>query len=178
MVSHCCSAHRCGSIACATCTWRYSLVVARRILCSEHRSLHVVTIACAASLPGGVRRWRKSVHNVVAHQRRQCRWWRTFGIWAWCDGTGARGVVSLGSVTTTEFTIALRRHGALLARPIEVENIRAEVYAAAMSISSASAPRGAGRYQPFKIAIGPVATPVFPTSSNITRDVQPTAILL
>lgn len=122
-----------------------------------------MTITSAASTPADFRLWRKSVHNAVAYQRRRSRWWRTFGIWAWCDRRGARGVISLGSITPTEFGVALRRYGETQLRPIEAENIRTEVYAAAMSLSAASGPRGDGRYQPFKIAIEPVTVAALST---------------
>lgn len=94
---------------------------------------------------------------MVAHQRRRSAWWRSTGFWGWWDGLDLRGIVSLGSVTATEFMIGLRRHGDVCLGPIEIENIRTEVYAAVMSISVGPGPQGTGRYQPFKIAIEPVA---------------------
>lgn len=175
MVRRCCSAHRCCSIACATCAWRYSLPVTRRILSSEPRSLHALAIAGAASSPAEFRYWRKAVRNALAYQRRRSRWWRSVGIWAWWDGLDLRGIVSLGSITTPEFMVTLQRHGEVHMRPIAIETVRAEVYAAAMSISAASFPKEPGRYQPFKIAIEPVtaAQRTVPTTGNILVEPLP-----
>uniref|UniRef100_A0A9E8CMD4 Uncharacterized protein n=1 Tax=Bosea sp. NBC_00436 TaxID=2969620 RepID=A0A9E8CMD4_9HYPH len=130
--------------------------MARRILACEPRSLHAATITCAASSPAEFRRWRRSLHNLIAYQRRRSSWWRSTGFWGWWDGTGLRGIVSLGSITSTEFISALRRHGEIHLRPIEIENIRTEVYAAAMSVSVAPGVKETGRYQPLKIAVEPV----------------------
>lgn len=52
--------------------------------------------------------------------------------------------------------LALRRHGELRLRPIEIENIRTEIYTAAMSISTALAGKQSRRYQALKIAVEPV----------------------
>lgn len=157
MPSHCCSAHRCSSISCATCAWRYSLRVSRRTLAYEPRQLHAVTIDCAADDHAEFRRWRRALHNLINYRRRQSRWWQSVGAWGWSDGNRLHGVVELGAITTTEFMVALRRLGEVRLRPIEVEHVRAEVYAAAMSISAGPGIGAAGRYQSFKIAIGPLA---------------------
>lgn len=154
----CCSAYRCSSIECASCGWRYSLSVARRILHYEPRSLHSTTITCAASSPAEFRRWRRAVHNAATYQRRHSRWWRSVGLWGWWSGVGLHGLVELGTITATEFISALQRQGAILLRPIAIETIRTEVYRAARSASRRS--DAAGRYQPVKIAIEPVSRAV------------------
>lgn len=94
------------------------------------------------------------------------------------DGDCLRGVAELGSITPTEFMIALRRHGEVRLRPIQVDCVRAEVYAAAMSISAVPGIGAAGRYQSFKIAIGPFA--VVGRSTPIISDmcVEPMAVML
>lgn len=152
----CCSANRCCLIDCASCTWRYSLAVARHILACEPRSLHAATILCAASSPAEFRKWRKAGHNAVAYQRRRSRWWRSVGLWAWWSGTSLHGIVELGSITAIEFVSALQRQGAVHLLPIATNTVRAEVYAAAMSVPASIRADGTGRYQPFKIAIEPV----------------------
>lgn len=177
MSRSCCSAHRCSSITCEACCWRYSLVVTRRIVARELNRLHVVTIAGAASSPHEFGRWRKSVHNSVAYRRCQSRWWRSLGIWGWWNGTNLRGVVSLGSVTTTEFMVALRRHGQVHLRPIEIENIRTEVYAAAMLISAVAGIDAAGRYQSRKIAVEPVTVAARTVLTIDTPLVEPLPII-
>ncbi|KQU49933.1 hypothetical protein ASG72_18125 [Bosea sp. Leaf344] len=99
---------------------------------------------------------RKSIHNAFCYRRRQCRWWSRVGIWGWWNGIGLRGLVELGSITATEFVSALQRQGAFRLLPIATETVRAEVYAAAMSVPASIRADGTGRYQPFKIAIEPV----------------------
>lgn len=128
----------------------------RRILTCEPHGLHAMTIAGPASSPADFQYWRKAAHNALAYQRRRSRRWLQTGLWGWWDGLDLRGIVSLGSVTTPEFMVTLHRHGEVHMRPIAIETVRAEVYAAAMSISAASFPKEPGRYQPFKIAIEPV----------------------
>lgn len=115
-----------------------------------------MTIAGAASTPADFRYWRKSVHNTIAYRRRRSRWWRSVGIWAWWSGADLCGIIELGSITSTEFVSALRRHGEVRLRPVDIENARTEVYAAAMSVSALAGMGAAGRYQSLKIAIEPV----------------------
>lgn len=88
-----------------------------------------------------------------------------------------RGVAELGSITTTEFMLALRRHGEVCLRPIGVEQVRVEVYAAAMSILAFPGIGATGRYQPFKLAIGPLA--VIGRSTPIISDmfVEPLPVM-
>lgn len=152
----CCSGYRCSSIDCASCAWRYSRSVARRILAYDPRSLHAVTIGLSASGPLEFLHERKSLHNLFGYRRRQSRWWRTTGLWGWWNGIGLHGLVELGSITGTEFVSALRHHGDVRVRPIAIETVRTEVYRAAQSTSPSRRSDAAGRYQPWKIAIEPV----------------------
>lgn len=92
----------------------------------------------------------------MAYQRRRSRWWRCVGLWAWWTGTRLQGIVELGSITAIEFVSALERQGAVHLLPIATGTVRAEVYAAAMSVPASIRADGTGRYQPFKIAIVPV----------------------
>lgn len=172
----CCSDYRCCSIACATCTWRYSLSVTRRIIAYEPRSLHTVMIAGAASSPVEFRNRRKSVHNSIAYRRRQSRWWRSFGLWLWSNRGQLTGLVELDSVTAEEFSRVVQRHGAVSVRPIDINTIRIEVYKAALMLTP---PDGTpGRYQPLKIAIEPLRGSIFPISPETQRNIQPMPILL
>lgn len=178
MLPACRSSSRCASVACEACRWRYSLRIARRIEAHGPRKLLAFEIACSTVDAAEFLRWRTSMHNIVAYRRRQSRWWRSVGIWGWWDGTSLRGIVSLGSITSTEFISALRRHGEIRLRPIGAENIRTEVYAAAMSISAASGPREIGRYQRVKIAIEPVIIAVksMPIDSGMMVEAMPVLV--
>lgn len=71
---------------------------------------------------------------------------------------------------------ALRRHGEVRLRAIAIENIRPEVYAAAMSISVVVPDlQEKGRYQPFKIAIEPVTVAVH--AKSIVGKIEPQPML-
>lgn len=113
----------------------------------------------------------------MAYRRRSSRWWSSVGIWGWWSGTQLRGIVSLGSVTTTEFRHAFRRHGELRLRPIEGKNVRVEVYGAVRSIAATWADQRSARYQSLKIAIEPVAVPVFCAPKVSNGVYEPMAIL-
>jgi hypothetical protein len=161
----CCSGYRCCSIDCASCAWRYSRSVARRILAYEPRSLHAMTIGLSVSGPLEFFHERKSLHNLFGYRRRQSRRWRSTGLWGWWNGIGLHGLIELGSITATEFVSTLRHHGDVHLRPIAIEAVRTEVYRAAQSVSL-SQRDAVGRYQPVKIAIEPVivavsAVPIF-----------------
>jgi hypothetical protein len=117
-----------------------------------------MTMACPISSAREFRERRKSVHNVVAYQRRRCSWWHSVGIWGWHDGAHVHGIVELGSITPSEFTAGLRRLGDVRLRPLDIETVRTEVYEAARSVSTIQQGHAAGRYQPFKIAIKPVTS--------------------
>jgi hypothetical protein len=54
--------------------------------------------------------WRIQMRNAVDHFRRQNMWARDLGIWIWLSQDGqARGILSLGSTTQTEFLSAFER---------------------------------------------------------------------
>ncbi|PZR83209.1 MAG: hypothetical protein DI537_35280 [Stutzerimonas stutzeri] len=94
----------------------------------------------------------------MAYQRRRYRGWRSVGVWGWYGDADFHGIVELGSISTTEFLHTFRRRGAVGLRPIEIENLRTEVYTAACSVSTTPTAVGKGRYQPLKVAIEPVTT--------------------
>jgi hypothetical protein len=110
---------------------------------------------CPAADLSEFQRWRTSIHNAVCYRRRQCRWWRSVGVWGWWDGGLLRGVIELGSITSGEFTHAHQRHGSVRLRPIDIANVRVEVYESARLVARDMI--GAGRYQPVKIAMEPIA---------------------
>ena len=108
--------------------------------------------------PQDIERLRRSAHNAVAYQRRRYRGWRSVGVWGWYNDADFHGIVELGSVTTTELIHTFRRRGEVWLQPVKIEDLRAEVYAAACSVSKASTAGGKGRYQPLKVAIEPLTT--------------------
>lgn len=179
MLASCRADHRCSSIACPTCTWRYALRVSRRVQAIQSRRLYALTIEFPISCPYEFRLWRKSFHNALAYQRRRYSWWRGVGIWAWHTGANTRGIVTLGAISTTEFMLALRRHGEVHLRPMSDEDVRVEVYRAARSIPAALADQRTGRYQSLKIAIAPRTTRKQP-SAPITPDqfIEPLPMIL
>lgn len=158
MPNSCCSAHRCQKVSCQGCAWRYALHVSRRIRACEPQRLHALTVERAIAGPHEIDRLRKSAHNAVAYQRRRYRGWRSVGVWGWYGDADFHGIVELGSISTIEFLHTFRRRGEVRLRPIEIENLRTEVYTAALSASATPAVGGKGRYQPLKVAIEPVAT--------------------
>lgn len=177
MVRRCCSARRCGSIACAGCAWRYSLHISRRIQAVHPRRLHTVAIGRSTYDPSEFRQKRKSIHNSVAYQRRRCSWWNDFGLWLWLTGDRLVGFAEFGSITPEEFECTFQRHGAVSACPIDIPFVRVEVYRAAL-MSSLPIAVEHGRYQALRIAIEPVALPVLPISPDTERVVQPMPVLL
>ncbi|HEV7334662.1 MAG TPA: hypothetical protein VGO06_01740 [Bosea sp. (in: a-proteobacteria)] len=145
----------------------------RRILTYDPRSLHAVTIELSFSGSLEFLDARKSLHNVIAYRRRQSRWWRSVGLWAWWNGSGLHGLVELGSITATEFGSALRHHGDVRLRPSAIETVRTEVYRAAQSVSPPRLSDAAGRYQSVKIAIQPLTMRKLPDPLIYDRMVDP-----
>lgn len=74
-----------------------------------------------------------------------------------------------------EFMRALRRHGDVRLRPLDIENVRTEVYRAARSVLPVQRMDATGRYQPMKIAIEPVtlAMSTIPTIGRAVVEPQP-----
>lgn len=158
MPNSCCSALRCEKVSCPGCAWRYALHVSRRILACEPQRLHALTVERAIAGPHEIDQLRKSAHNAVAYQRGRYRGWRGVGVWGWYGDADFHGIVELGSISTAEFLHTFRRRGEVTLRPIEIENLRTEIYAAALSVSATPIAGGKGRYQPLKVAIEPVTT--------------------
>lgn len=165
-------------ISCPTCTWRYSLHVAREILACEPHRLHAITIERSTPGIGDFRQWRKAVHNAMSNQRRRYRRWRGVGIWGWYDGANMHGLVALDTITATEFRHAFQRHGELRLRPIAKEDVRVEVYGAVRSIPAISIDQRSARYQSIKIAIAPMMTMRQPLATVSSTVIEPMAILV
>ncbi len=177
MPPSCSSARRCSSTSCPGCAWRYSLRVCGRIQARQPRHLHAVTIECSTQGEWEFRAWRKSIHNAVAYQRERSRWWRDFGLWGWHNGSDLHGIVALGSITKAEFMSAFRRHGDVRLRPVDIENVRIEVYAAALTVSDIPAPTWIARYQPIKITIEPLTASAFRTPKASNPVYEPMSVL-
>ena len=150
----CCSGYRCCSIDCASCAWRYSLKITRRIFTLEPRRRYVAEITGVASNACEFRTWRKAAHNALTYRRQQSRSWSSVGFWGWWNGADVLGIAELGSVSAVEFISVFRRRGEFRLLPIDTANIRAQVYAVTRSLSSLPEPKR-GRYQALKIAISP-----------------------
>ncbi|MDX3806788.1 hypothetical protein ACXIUS_29400 [Bosea thiooxidans] len=127
---------------------------------------------------GEFQHWRKSIHNLLAYRRDQCRWWQSFGLWLWSNGNRLNGLVEFGSITNEEFVAAFQRHGMVGLRPIEITDVRVEVYKAVWSIALVEMEAQKGRYQPLKIAIEPVTVAVstMPIVGNIMIEPQPVVL--
>lgn len=120
------------------------------------KQVHVIAIECSADDLDSFRQWRRSLHNVVAYRRNQCRWWHGVGIWGWWNGKDVCGIVGSGPVSITEFKQVVQKHGAVTLKPIAEDELRAEVYRAALAVDEELSDR---RYQSSKIAITPIRRP-------------------
>lgn len=128
-----------------------------RVEALQPRRLMAIAIAYEPSHLADFRAQRKSIHNLISHQRRRSTWWGTVGLWLWRNGELLDGLVELGSVTEDEMATAFRRHGALTLRPIEAAGVRVEIYRAALSPLHLPVGPPSRRYQAVSIAISPVA---------------------
>ncbi len=129
MNARCSSDHRCYSVLCEPCAWRYSLNISRRVLAAHPRRLFAVTIAPTLSAQINFRSWRIQVRNLVDYRRQKSKWWRHLGFWNWLGSDGhVRGIVSLGSVLEDEFLRAFSQRWPTTLKPIDVETVRNEIY--------------------------------------------------
>lgn len=105
----CSSSKRCNSVRCARCSIRYAARLSRRIATASEGPFLAVTIDLPD--PGAdFHRLRVSLRNVVDHQRRASRWWRSVGLWVWLGADGLlTGLVAVPQITTIEFQNAFAR---------------------------------------------------------------------
>src|SRR5688572_768480 len=97
---NCHSGHRCNQRECATCQWRYSGRVARRILASVTGRLWAVEIDIGPCTVADFASWRVEAHNLIQYRRMTNRWWRDLSLWVWlCEDGRLRGILDLASVT-------------------------------------------------------------------------------
>jgi hypothetical protein len=88
----------------------------------------VIEIDAAISSTAGFRQWRVEARNIVDHRRRVSRWWLDAGLWVWrCQDGQVRGIASLGSVLSDEFTTAFDRRWPTVVQPIDPAALRDEV---------------------------------------------------
>jgi hypothetical protein len=128
----------------------------RRIEAARPRRLMAISVAYEPSRLADFGSQRKSIHNLISHQRGRSTWWGTVGLWLWRGEDGLKGVVELGSVTQDEMATALRRHGAVTLRHIDTVGVRVEIYRAALSPHHLPVGPRSRRYQAVSIAISPV----------------------
>ena len=104
-----CRRHQPPHLNCPTCAGRYARRTARAILCTNPRQLHAVKFSTHLS-PTEFRSWRIAARNLIDHQRRGSRWWRSVSIQGWLGADACvRGIVSLDAVTREEFVEAFSR---------------------------------------------------------------------
>lgn len=178
MAATCSSAYRCASISCPGCAWRYARHMTHRVEALQPRRLMAIAIAYEPSRPADFRSQRKSIHNLLSHQRRRSTWWGTVGLWLWRGEDGLKGVVELGSVTEDEMATALRRHGAVTLRPIDAAGVRVQIYQAAFSPLHLPVGQRSRRYQAVSIAISPAVVVQRTMPIAYTAMIHPMPILV
>ncbi len=157
MKARCSSDHRCYSVLCEPCAWRYSLNISRRVLAAHPRRLFAFTIAPTLAARTNFRSWRIQVRNLVDHRQQESKWWRDLGTWASLGSDGVvRKVVSLASVLEDEFLRAFERRWPTTLRPIVEKELRNEVYFA-IRPSVIAQVKSIGRYQSIRLVVEPRA---------------------
>lgn len=150
----CSSQSRCGGLECANCSWRTAGRVARRILATNPRHLHAVTIEVPISSLADFWLWRVQARNVVDY-RRASRWWSELTLCVWLRHDNRLcGILSLGATTPGEFQAAVGRRWPTTLRTLDPSVLREEIYAVIRPGKIASYD-GSGRYQPVEFAVWP-----------------------
>src|SRR5215212_6242814 len=109
-----CRRHQPPDVQCPTCAGRAARRISRAILARHPRQLHGVKFSTHLS-PKEFHSWRIAARNLIDHQRRGSRWWRSVSIHDWLGADGqVRGIVSLDAVTLEEFAEAFSRWTATL----------------------------------------------------------------
>ena len=122
-----CRRHQPPDVQCPTCAGRAARRISRAILARHPRQLHGVKFSTHLS-PKEFHSWRIAARNLIDHQRRGSRWWRSVSIHVWLGADGqVRGIVSLDAVTLEEFAEAFSRWQPTLRRITE-EELAEEVY--------------------------------------------------
>lgn len=150
----CHSAHRCACITCPTCTWRHALHVSRRILASSTGPLYSSTLLTEVPSPTPVPAFRTHLRNAVDHLRRRHPQWRNFSLSLWLTRTNQlQGIAALGTLGPAEVSEKLGSRWPITLRPIEVEDLRVEIYRTLRRVWAEEVAER--RYQPVSLYVGP-----------------------
>lgn len=175
----CSSSKRCNSVRCARCSIRYAARLSRRIATASEGPFLAVTLDLPD--PGAdFHRLRVSLRNVVDHQRRASRWWRSVGLWVWLGADGRlTGLVAVPQITTVEFQNAFARRWSV-SFVGAVDDLRHHIAMVVAPSRIAKAPTA--RYQHVKFSIWPARPktkrPKVVQSSGESSEVAPMPLLL
>ena len=155
MIDKCSSAHRCSQIDCHRCARRYARRIARDFRGPDTGQVHAIAFAAGIADLDEFRQWRISAWNILTYRRQVCRWWQSVSLRLWfCQGT-VRGVVALGSITTTEFETAFGSRWPFTLRRIDPEALFDELYAVVRPGSIMQDDSDHARYQPRQMTVRP-----------------------
>lgn len=88
---------------------RYAARLSRRIATASEGPFLAFTLGLS-DRAADFHRLRVSLRNVVDHQRRASRWWRSVGLWVWLGADGLlTGLAAVPQITTIEFQNAFAR---------------------------------------------------------------------
>lgn len=155
MESLCSPARRCRRLSCRTCAWRAAGYFAARFSFGLRGRAYAVILATSIRTVAEFTQWRTALRNFIDHRRRRCRWWRSVSLdlWLQADGT-VRGVVRLGEINADEFVPDLADRWAVTMRPIDLGEVRVELFYALHPTRIADFGI-ARRYQGVRVTIGP-----------------------
>ena len=176
----CRSARRCNQITCATCAWRHSGQVTRKVLEGWDGPFYATTLTIRDPTPDGFRFFRMEMRNRIAYLRKSPVW-RNFGLLLYRTGDGTlRGTAALSGLGAADMWEGLGGRWAMTVRLILPENLRFEVSRCMRPAVMPPTLTGRGGYQALRLTIGPsrsvVRTPVL--SSYPPEFVAPMPVLL
>jgi hypothetical protein len=170
----CCSQSRCARIDCAMCARRYAARLAKRIQNTATGTLFVIEMMLPSEGLADFWSFRIQCRNLIDHRRRSNFWWRSLLLHVWMGQDGkARGVASLGSLTSSEVFEAFQSRWPTNLRAITPDNLKLEI----VSIIQPGAiypVQMSARYQTIKLAVWPprqrarprsLISPPIPTAS-------------
>lgn len=154
MESLCSPVRRCRRLPCRTCAWHAAGRFATRFSSGPKGRAYAVLVATSIKSAADFAHWRTAIRNFIDHRRRGCRWWRSvsFDLWLQVDGT-VRGVMLLGEIDAAEFVLALAGRWAVTMRPIDLSEVRTELFYALHPTRIADFGI-ARRYQSVRVTIG------------------------
>jgi len=156
MIVKCSSANRCARIDCSRCARRYACRAARDFQGQSTGQIYTIAISTGIRDLEKFRQWRISVWNIFNYRRQTCRWWQDVTMRAWLSNDGRiRGVVSLGSITGSEFDAALGARWPITLRRINPEALFDELHAVVRPGTIMADDPDHARYQPRQMTVRP-----------------------